>query len=324
MSTLSGLITPTNILTASNAETLTNKTIGFSTNTLTGVQPALVSGTSIKTVNSTSLLGSGDVAVQPTLVSGTSIKTINSTSLLGSGDVAVQPTLVSGTSIKTINSTSLLGSGDIAIPLTSPAGTTGQVQINNAGVFGAVSSGTSGQVLTSAGAGAAPTFATLSAGGMTLLSTTTIGSDSNYTITLPSSWWTGTYVYIMAIYNWSSVSGDAGGTYSGLYRIGGNSTADAYITRANYSTTAILQSSSSAMFAANASGGYLGTTVFMIFGTASSTTIQLSTMSPSSGAAGTYQTSVSSQTATSLDIYQPYFGSSRYRFTGPISVYGVK
>jgi hypothetical protein len=84
-------------------------------NVVSGLQPTLVSGTSIKTINSTTLLGSGDVAVQPTLVSGTSIKTINSTTLLGSGDVAVQPTLVSGTNIKTINSTSLLGSGDIVI-----------------------------------------------------------------------------------------------------------------------------------------------------------------------------------------------------------------
>lgn len=59
------------------------------TGVVTGLQAALVSGTSIKTVNSTSLLGSGDVAVQATLVSGTSIKTVNSTSLLGSGDIAI-------------------------------------------------------------------------------------------------------------------------------------------------------------------------------------------------------------------------------------------
>ena len=58
-----------------------------------------------------------DSGKQATLVSGTNIKTINSTSLLGSGDVAVQATLVSGTNIKTINSTSLLGSGDISTPV---------------------------------------------------------------------------------------------------------------------------------------------------------------------------------------------------------------
>jgi hypothetical protein len=57
----------------------------------TSKQDTLVSGTNIKTVNSTSLLGSGDVAVQATLVSGTNIKTINSTSLLGSGNISVAP-----------------------------------------------------------------------------------------------------------------------------------------------------------------------------------------------------------------------------------------
>jgi hypothetical protein len=95
-------------------------------------QTALVSGTNIKTVNSTSLLGSGDVAVQPTLVSGTNIKTVNSTTLLGSGDIAVQPTLVSGTNIKTINSNSLLGSGNLVLasgrPRQSLAASTGITQ----------------------------------------------------------------------------------------------------------------------------------------------------------------------------------------------------
>lgn len=52
---------------------------------------------------------------QDTLVSGTSIKTINETSLLGAGNIAVQPVLVSGTTIKTINGVSLLGSGNIVI-----------------------------------------------------------------------------------------------------------------------------------------------------------------------------------------------------------------
>lgn len=61
---------------------------------------------------------------QDTLVSGTNIKTVNSTSLLGSGDVTVQPTLVSGTNIKTINSTSLLGSGNISVPAPSTTSTT--------------------------------------------------------------------------------------------------------------------------------------------------------------------------------------------------------
>ena len=41
---------------------------------------------------------------------------------------------------------------------TSPAGSTGQVQINSSGAFGAVAEGTSGFVLTSNGSGAAPTM----------------------------------------------------------------------------------------------------------------------------------------------------------------------
>jgi len=112
----SGTAHTLNLPTASASNRGALSSIDWST--FNGKQAALVSGTTIKTVNSTSLLGSGDVAVQATLVSGTNIKTVNSTSLLGSGDVAVQATLVSGTNIKTINSTSLLGSGNIAIATT--------------------------------------------------------------------------------------------------------------------------------------------------------------------------------------------------------------
>lgn len=110
------------IVGTTDTQTLTNKTLAFASNTLTGVQASLVSGTNIKTINSATILGSGDVAVQPTLVSGTNIKTINSTTLLGSGDIALQSALVSGTNIKTINSTSLLGSGDIAVQPTLVSG----------------------------------------------------------------------------------------------------------------------------------------------------------------------------------------------------------
>ena len=71
---------------------------------------------------------------QDTLISATNIKTINSTTVLGSGDIAVQATLVSGTNIKTINSTSLLGSGDIAISA-SPSGVAGAIQFSDGSAF---------------------------------------------------------------------------------------------------------------------------------------------------------------------------------------------
>jgi hypothetical protein len=104
------------------------------TTALATKQDSLVSGTNIKTINSTSVLGSGNIAVQPTLVSGTSIKTVNSNSLLGSGDVAVQETLVSGTNIKTLNNTSLLGSGNIVLTA-NPSGVAGAIQFSNGSAF---------------------------------------------------------------------------------------------------------------------------------------------------------------------------------------------
>lgn len=82
---------------------------------LTGLQPQLVSGTNIKTINGMSILGSGNLSVQPTLVSGTNIKTINNNTILGSGNIDLQTKLVSGTNIKTVNNQSLLGSGNISI-----------------------------------------------------------------------------------------------------------------------------------------------------------------------------------------------------------------
>ena len=94
-------------------------------------------------VNFTNQLQQGGVAVptqanlaakQDTLVSGTNIKTVNSTTILGSGNLAVQDVLVSGTNIKTINGTSLLGSGNIPV-VTSPSGVAGAIQFSNGSAF---------------------------------------------------------------------------------------------------------------------------------------------------------------------------------------------
>jgi hypothetical protein len=51
------------VVGTTDAQTLTNKTIDIANNTLTGVQPTLVSGTNIKTIGGQSVLGSGDLAV---------------------------------------------------------------------------------------------------------------------------------------------------------------------------------------------------------------------------------------------------------------------
>ena len=62
---------------------------GYVTKSVSGLQPTLVSGTDIVTINSASLLASGNVNLQTPLVSGTDIKTINGSSVLGSGDLVV-------------------------------------------------------------------------------------------------------------------------------------------------------------------------------------------------------------------------------------------
>ena len=71
-------------VTLDSTQTLTNKTIAYDDNTLTGVQATLVSGTNIKTINSTSILGSGDISVLSADVGNqalTNIKTISFNSI---------------------------------------------------------------------------------------------------------------------------------------------------------------------------------------------------------------------------------------------------
>jgi len=70
-------------------------------------------------------------AKQDTLVSGTNIKTVNSTTLLGSGNLNVQDVLISGTNIKTINGNSILGSGNLSVPGESYVYQVGSVNQNN-------------------------------------------------------------------------------------------------------------------------------------------------------------------------------------------------
>jgi hypothetical protein len=100
--------------------------VDIATNTTTKVQLANLP---VQTAVTTAL-----ATKQATLVSGTNIKTVNSNSLLGSGDVAVQPTLVSGANIKTLNSVSLLGAGDIVLAAT-PSGVSGAIQFSNGSAF---------------------------------------------------------------------------------------------------------------------------------------------------------------------------------------------
>jgi len=100
--------------------------VDIATNTTTKVQLANLP---VQTAVTTAL-----ATKQATLVSGTNIKTVNSTTLLGSGDIAVQETLVSGTNIKTLNSVSLLGAGNIVLAAT-PSGVAGAIQFSDGSAF---------------------------------------------------------------------------------------------------------------------------------------------------------------------------------------------
>ena len=93
---------------------------------VSGKQDTLISGTSIKTINNESLLGSGNITIE---AAGTVDQTIisGSTNAVAGGAVydglaGKQATLVSGTNIKTVGNTTVLGSGNIAL-MTASIGT---------------------------------------------------------------------------------------------------------------------------------------------------------------------------------------------------------
>ena len=80
-----------------------------------GKQDTLVSGTNIKTINGSSVLGSGDLTVSSAASWGGITGTLSSQSDLQTALDAKQNTLVSGSSIKTVNNLSILGQGNIPI-----------------------------------------------------------------------------------------------------------------------------------------------------------------------------------------------------------------
>jgi len=77
MATLSGIITPTNVLTATSTNTVTNKTIAFSSNTFTGALSAANGGTGLTTPGTSGNVltsnGSAWVSSAPTGGGSTSI-----------------------------------------------------------------------------------------------------------------------------------------------------------------------------------------------------------------------------------------------------------
>lgn len=125
------------------------------------------------------------------------------------------------------------GSGQLAfatVPTTAPGGTTGQVQINNAGAFGAVASGTNGQYLTSGGAGNPPTWTTPSAGALVLISSQTVSSATTY-VTF-SDVFTSTYDNYVIVYNnvaFNNSYGFSGGILQAQYQKSGSYVTSGYL-----------------------------------------------------------------------------------------------
>src|SRR6266705_6324027 len=68
----------------------------------------------------------------------------------------------------------------------TPGGTNGQVQFNNSGVFGGISAGTAGQVLTSNGIGVSPSFQASSGGSSVKVNGSSI-TNHNFNDTTPAT-----------------------------------------------------------------------------------------------------------------------------------------
>lgn len=95
------------VVGTTDTQTLTGKTIAYADNTLTGVQPTLTSGTTIKTINSVSVLGSGDIATGD--VVGPASATDNAVALF---DGATGKLLKNGSVLPTFPSGTIVGTTD--------------------------------------------------------------------------------------------------------------------------------------------------------------------------------------------------------------------
>jgi hypothetical protein len=185
-----------------------------------GLQPTLVSGTNIKTINGNSLLGSGDLSITTSASWGSITGTLSSQTDLQSALNGKQATLVSGTNIKTINGNSLLGSGDITISgsniYTADGTLTGARTLTLGGVALTIAGTTSSRFQANGNVGIGTTtdagFKLDVNGTARVQGALTVASTSNYGITLTRS---GTSGISQQIYN------SSGTTYLGADSSGG-------------------------------------------------------------------------------------------------------
>lgn len=83
MAILSSIITPSNVLTATNSQTVTNKTIAFSSNTFNGALAAANGGTGLTSPGTSGnvLTSNGSAWVSSTPAAGTAIGLVRAISI---------------------------------------------------------------------------------------------------------------------------------------------------------------------------------------------------------------------------------------------------
>jgi hypothetical protein len=200
-----------------------------------------------------------------------------------------------------------------------------RMRISSAGAIGfsGANYGTSGQVLTSGGSGAAPTWADASSGGMTQITSGTIGSNAQYNFSLGSNWWN-TYKYVKVIYLATFQSGDPpSGTYHCQFRLNSVSTSIYTYSGQRGSTNSAGTATTGRLTVGSPQDNIPVFIEAEIYTDGTHTFVSASSGGGQSNGGGFANTLVSNQTPTTFNIIQDGFGSERYRFEGTITFYGV-
>ena len=171
--------------------------------------------------------------------------------------------------------------------------------------------------------GAAPTWADASSGGMTQITSGTIGTNAQYDFSLGSNWWN-TYKYIKIIYLSTFQSGDppSGTTYCRFRLNSVTSSIYVYAGQKGTSNNASTQNAGR-LTAASPQDNHPVFIQAEIFTDGTHTYVSSRSGSGQQNGAGFVENLIPNQTPTTFNIVQSDYGSERYRFEGTITFYGV-